>query len=269
MYNVKYVYIYDTTPDVVYVGYTPGYTGCYVYGSTVVYGTGYYYSGWHGTHYYARPATYGFAVRYNPWTGWSVGFGMTFGAPTSWYSFHGYWGPRYYVPPVHYHRPPGGFYGYRNVDIDIDELNINRNYNFNRANRNVYNNRTGVASYSRTTRSASYNERLGVARVSRTTETGAAIATSSGRRAAVKSTQKNNVFVTKKGNVYRTSSAGVQKYERNNWSKSKSSSREFSATVEDRKRGSQRTRNFESYQKKTISGSSSIKRSSGGGRRRR
>ena len=58
-YNVKYVYIYDYTPTVVYVGYLPGYTGCYVYHGVVVYGTGYYYPGWYRTVYYARPATWG------------------------------------------------------------------------------------------------------------------------------------------------------------------------------------------------------------------
>ena len=41
-YNVKYVYIYDVQPQVVYVGYTPGYSYSYVYGGTVIYGTGYY-----------------------------------------------------------------------------------------------------------------------------------------------------------------------------------------------------------------------------------
>ena len=30
VYNVTYVRIYQTTPEVVYVGYTPGYTGTYV-----------------------------------------------------------------------------------------------------------------------------------------------------------------------------------------------------------------------------------------------
>jgi hypothetical protein len=40
VYNVKYVYIYETTPEVVYVGYTPGYTGSYVYHTTIVYVTG-------------------------------------------------------------------------------------------------------------------------------------------------------------------------------------------------------------------------------------
>ena len=42
-YNVKYVYIYESTPSVVYVGYLPGYYGSYIYGPTVVYGTGFYY----------------------------------------------------------------------------------------------------------------------------------------------------------------------------------------------------------------------------------
>jgi hypothetical protein len=37
VYNVKYVRVYDSTPEVVYVGYTPGYLGSYVYGDTLVY----------------------------------------------------------------------------------------------------------------------------------------------------------------------------------------------------------------------------------------
>ena len=43
VYNTKYVYIYDTTPEVVYVGYYPGYTHSYVYHGAIVYGTGWYY----------------------------------------------------------------------------------------------------------------------------------------------------------------------------------------------------------------------------------
>ncbi len=76
VYNVRYVFIYDATPDVVYMGYLPGYVGCYPYYGTVVYGTGYRYVPWRGRqHYYARPATWGFYARYNPWLGrWSFGF---------------------------------------------------------------------------------------------------------------------------------------------------------------------------------------------------
>ena len=43
VYNTKYVYIYDTTPEVVYVGYYPGYAHSYVYHGAIVYGTGWYY----------------------------------------------------------------------------------------------------------------------------------------------------------------------------------------------------------------------------------
>ena len=39
-YNTKYVYIYNQTPDYVYTGYRSGYTGGYIYGRTIVYGTG-------------------------------------------------------------------------------------------------------------------------------------------------------------------------------------------------------------------------------------
>jgi hypothetical protein len=108
VYNVKYVYVYETTPQYVYVGYTPGYMGCYVYGGTVIYGTGYYYNPWYGPYYYPRPVTYGFSMHYNPWYGWSVGFHYSAG----WFNFSvygggyhgGYWGPPMYRPP-YYHRP--------------------------------------------------------------------------------------------------------------------------------------------------------------------
>jgi len=132
-YNVKYVEVYESTPDVVYVGYTPGYTGCYVYGPTVVYGTGYYYRPWYGTVYYPPPVTYGFNMHYNPWTGWSMGMTVSNG----WMTVHiggypgGWWGPPMYRPP--YYRPPyhyggGGYYGGRgnNNTINIDNsTNIN------------------------------------------------------------------------------------------------------------------------------------------------
>ncbi|MBL0057770.1 MAG: hypothetical protein IPP35_01270 [Elusimicrobia bacterium] len=76
-YQSSYVYIYESTPEVVYVGYTPGYMGCYVYGPTVVYGTGFYYPPYYGYGgaYYGRPMTYGYHAYYNPATGWgAVGY---------------------------------------------------------------------------------------------------------------------------------------------------------------------------------------------------
>jgi hypothetical protein len=79
VYNVKYVHIYDSTPDTVYTGYTPGYQGSYVYGDTVVYGTGYAYPAWTGAYYFPWPITWGFAPIYDPYYG-GWGFGWGFGA---------------------------------------------------------------------------------------------------------------------------------------------------------------------------------------------
>jgi hypothetical protein len=86
MHYVTYVKIYDSNPHYVVVGYTPGYTGAYVSGGCVVYGTGYYYTPWIGTYGYGPPYTYGFGVSmaYTPWGGWAVGFGFgwSWGATT-------------------------------------------------------------------------------------------------------------------------------------------------------------------------------------------
>ena len=109
VYNVKYVYIYDSTPDIVYVGYTPGYTGCYINGPTIVYGTGYYYPGWYGTYYYPRPVTYGLNLHYSPYSGWSYGFSMSYGYRGPGY-YGGWYGP-VYRPPYYYRPPYGGYYG--------------------------------------------------------------------------------------------------------------------------------------------------------------
>jgi hypothetical protein len=155
VYYMKYVYIYDVTPDFVYMGYTPGYLNAYVYGPTVVYGTGYYYRPWYGRYYYPRPYTWGFGVRYNPWYGWGFGFGfgydwfnisIGFGNPYGWgyWGCGGWWGPRVYRPvyygsPYHYR---GGYYGYNSYNVyrQTNVTVINNYYN----NTNIYRNRTGV-----------------------------------------------------------------------------------------------------------------------------
>jgi hypothetical protein len=72
---VTYVYVYDSTPDVVVVGYTSGYTGVYISHGCVVYGTGWYYPPYvyyppYGYPVYrAYPHSYGVAAYYNPYTG--------------------------------------------------------------------------------------------------------------------------------------------------------------------------------------------------------
>ncbi len=130
VYNTRYVYVYQSTPETVYVGYLPGYTGMYPYFGTVVYGTGFSYPPYIGpTVYYPRPVTYGFNVVYNPWVGF--GFGYGYGSPFFYSGMRfgpsygpGWWGPPGYRPfpppyPGGWYRPPPGYrppypgYGYR------------------------------------------------------------------------------------------------------------------------------------------------------------
>lgn len=115
VYNVKYVYIYDSTPEVVYVGYTPGYYHSYMYGGVVVYGTGYYYRPWYGHYYYPRPVTYGFGVHYNPYTGWGFSAGFSYGwFSMSFYSHPAYWGPCGYRHGYRHGYHNGYHRGYHN-----------------------------------------------------------------------------------------------------------------------------------------------------------
>ncbi|MEH6537581.1 MAG: hypothetical protein V7719_14375 [Psychroserpens sp.] len=137
VYNVKYVYIYDSTPNVVYVGYTPGYYHSYVYGGVVVYGTGYYYNPWYGSYYYPRPVTYGFGVHYNPYTGWGFSVGVSYGWMTVSIHSHGYWGPAGYRHGYRHGYHHGYHHGYNNgyaagyARGRYDSNNIYRNNNGN------------------------------------------------------------------------------------------------------------------------------------------
>ncbi len=118
-YHSRYVYVYDYTPDYVYFGYTPGYLGSYVYGPTIIYGTGYHYRPWFRRVYYPRPFTWGFGFVYNPWYGWNINLGFNYGYSYYWYDhpayynygyYGGWFGPHRYCPA--YRRPYyGGYYG--------------------------------------------------------------------------------------------------------------------------------------------------------------
>ena len=101
LYYVTYVKIYNSTPEVVYVGYTPGYYGTVVSANTttVVYGTGWYYPPYIGpTVWYGWPYTYGVGAgfTYSTATGWSFGFGYGYAYYPYYYPW---WGPM-------------GYYGY-------------------------------------------------------------------------------------------------------------------------------------------------------------
>ena len=207
VYNVKYVYIYDSTPEVVYVGYTPGYTYSYVYGGVVVYGTGYYYQPWYGTYYYPRPVTYGYGVHYNPYTGWGFTVGVSYGWVSWGYHPHhyGYWGPRGYHGGYRHGYHHGYHNGYR------------RGYN------NGY--RAGYAAGHRNSNQNVYkNQRTGVR------QTGNINRGSSNRSVNSKarpSTQQNNMYSDKKGNVYQRDKQGNYQNKSNGNAGSRPSKEQF------------------------------------------
>ncbi len=180
VYNVKYVYIYDSTPDVVYVGYTPGYYNSFVYGGVVVYGTGFYYRPWYGYYYYPRPVTYGFGVHYNPYTGWGFSVGFSFG----WVSYRHpyYWGPcgyRYGYRHGYYHGYHHGYH--RGYAAGYASGYARGRYNSN----NIYQRRpSGIQQTRNNTRPVTANNRVRP------------------------STRPNNVYTDKSGNIHQRDNNG-------------------------------------------------------------
>ncbi len=116
LHYVTYVHVYSSTPQTVYVGYTPGYYGTVVApSSVVVYGTGYVYPPVYvGAYWYPPPPTYGYGAGF----GWGAVTGFAFGAMTA-----AAWGGAW------------GCCGYGDVDIDRT-VNINRSDAYNRWNQN-------------------------------------------------------------------------------------------------------------------------------------
>jgi hypothetical protein len=139
VYNTTHVHVYESTPDIVYVGYTPGYLWSFPYYGVPVYGTGWRYPPYYGRWYYPRPPTWGFNVGYNPWTGWNFGLSWSNG----FFSFGMSWGGGYGGA----YRPwgcCGGWYGggYRGpVVINTGDINIGNNVNI--GNRAEISNRIG------------------------------------------------------------------------------------------------------------------------------
>jgi len=194
VYNCRYVYVYDSTPDVVYCGYLPGYCGSFVFGPTVVFGTGYFYPGWYGNAYYARPWTYGCGVRYDPvvrvW-----GFGASYGWDRRWMAQdridrdHGTFGPRGYV---NYRTLPRG--GNRTV---INNVTVNNTYV-----RNIYSRTQNVQRNVTINRGNVRND---------------ARPAYSPPRAG--STYENNVFAGHDGQVYRRTDTGWEQRSAKGWNK--------------------------------------------------
>ncbi len=196
VYNTKYVYVYGSTPEVVYVGYLPGYTHSYVYNGVVVYGTGYHYPYWYGSYYYPRPVTYGFSVHYNPYTGW--GFSMGFSAGWVGWGFHPYYRP--------YWGPCGYRAGYRHGYYN----------GYNHGYHNGYR-RGAAAGYAAGSRNNAYANRDGVRKSNYKGQVGSRTDRSR------PSGKQNNMYADKKGNVYQRDKGG-------NWDQKSRPSRDGSQT---------------------------------------
>lgn len=205
VYNTTYVHIYDSSPEVVYVGYTPGYMWSFPYYGVPVYGTGWYYPPyWGGGYYYPRTPTWGFHVGYNPWTGWN--FGVSWGGPFLRVGVS--WGGGYYGRP----GCCGGWYGggYRHNDININTGDINIGNNVNIGNR-----RNDLTSIKRdNSRTNLYNNARNRDRVS-----DPALARENLRNARPSKDRKNDLFADKQGQVARRNGDDWEVRQNRNWEK--------------------------------------------------
>ena len=92
LHHITYVKVYGSTPEVVYVGYTPGYYGTIVSSSSVVvYGSGWYYPPYVGAYWYGWPYTYGYGAAFT-W-GVATGWGLAYGYGSGWWGAAAYYGP--------------------------------------------------------------------------------------------------------------------------------------------------------------------------------
>ena len=139
VYNIKFVYIYDYSPEYVYVGYTGGYTGSFLYQGCLFYGTGYHYKPWYKSKYYSRPLTFAFGINRtggNSKVSVSIGVGYGYGGYGR--GGYGYGGYGY-----------GGYGGYGSGFGSYRYATLNGNYEYKKGYEtkpldpiNIYNNRT-------------------------------------------------------------------------------------------------------------------------------
>lgn len=212
VYNTTYVDIYESTPEVVYVGYTPGYMYSYPYYGVPFYGTGWYYPPYWGSYYYPRPCTWGFNVGYNPWTGWNfglswsngffsvgVGWGMGYGGYRPWGCCGGWYGGGYRPTVI-------------NPNINVGNINIGNNINV--GNRKDIGNKIGNSNVNRDRLNNGNLYNRGENR-SRVADRGTATRNLKQARAAPN--RANNVYADKSGAVARRDGDQWQSREQGQW----------------------------------------------------
>ena len=191
VYNTTYVHVYQSTPQVVYVGYYPRYP------------------------------TWGFHVHYNPWYGWSYGVSWGVGFMRVGVSFGGGWGYRGGWYGGGYRRP---------VYINTGDININRG-NVNIGNAIGGNRPTTGAIDRGGVGNNIYNRPENRARVADRSATGRptagarpahqpAVGARPGQQPAAgarPSTRDNNVFADRDGNLYRRGDSGWESRQGGSW----------------------------------------------------
>ncbi len=213
VYNTTYVKIYDATPEIVYVGYTPGYMWSYPYYGVPIYGTGWYYPPYYGGWYYPRPPTWGMNIGYNPWTGWHVG--VSWGSP--FFRVGVSWGGGYH----RHYRPCCGYYGgHRGGYRRGHTTNINVNGNINIGNSVSIGNRAR-ASNNLGNRSSDFknNKRTNLYNSNQNKSRNAKITSQKSNVQKARSTPKrtNNLYSDRQGNVVRDHNGQWQQRSNQSW----------------------------------------------------
>ena len=218
LHFVTYVKVYGSTPEVVYVGYTPGYCGTVVSSNkAVVYGTCWYFPPYVGSYWYGWGWTYGYGAGFawSTYAGWGVALGIGYG----WSSYHRYNGRGFTNTNVYTGTTVSGAGG------------VAYNPNTGRAAAGqagaVSNAYTGNAAAG--AQGVSYNPQTGVINggAAGATYNGASGQVTAGGRGFAYNTKtdtgvavgKNNVYAGKDGEVYRyNKSDGLQQHTSDGWS---------------------------------------------------
>lgn len=288
LHYVTYVKIYGSTPEVVYVGYTPGYYGTVVTASSVVvYGTGWYYPPYVGAYWYGSPYTYGYGATFT-W-GVTTGWGLAYGYGYGWYGAAAYYGPYGWggVAATNVYGQWGNvaYSGTRAAWANPYTGNVGRGAAYTGVNSVTgarYTARGGTATNVYTgnsvagARGAAYNPQTGVisggavggvrnGSTGQVTAGGSSFAYNTRTDTGV-AVGNNNVYATKNGDVYRyNQSTGVQQRTSSGWeSVQRSADRSWVQNQQNaRGLGEMRTRDFSSMR-----GNFSGQRNGGGLRRR-
>ncbi|MCE5230401.1 hypothetical protein LLG95_12520 [bacterium] len=240
-YNDTYVYVYDSTPDTVEVGYTGGYTGEYVCDGLLVYGAGLaagyalardWYDNWdddwniYYPYAWYRPCfSYGRGAIYHPyWGGYYAGWGAIRGphggAAWAYGPYRGAARAAYYNPATgtyaraaHRWGPAGSATAFAAYNPRTDTAALHAGAS------NIYGSwgRTAVARDDEWLRAGHRTTPAGTTGWVQTSKGGEAIGTTRGVNKFAAKTGEGDVYAGRDGNVYRREDGQWQKWDDGGW----------------------------------------------------